>query len=463
MGRITVVNLTDAPIQSAIANAGSIHSGINGILPHVYYHHNALSGTGYDVMEKWYLPGIVEEFPSSDLSKIGWYIGGALLTALGIVTTVLSAGALSPLWAAYGAAAATASVSAAAASTAANAAMAAAIAAAAADAAAASAALATFSAAVAGTGLGVVIGAGGIAGLIAQPTIDALAAIKERRVGTVWGQSDRILKFTGKLPLEVGQGKDAEGKPTPVLQLSKGITAEKASPPTFAGDLTWDEFDMMRRIGEIYQIKHRNGEYCDMTQGLVRLNLRGAGGKERVVSHAGAAIDISKIYKLWIVNPADRVYPSCLMAGEDEGDNRVYLRKVGEDQELSCCYWQFIPTRKGGADGKGGWLIIDRRYARFLYWSGSEILQYQSEEVGESGIKITPDGWAEWDKQHEPLKGMVWNLPPFAGSSAAGMIIEQPGTERICVTGRTDQGRAIYARPFGSHDVFQVWALGAMK
>jgi hypothetical protein len=71
MGSITIVNLTNSSIQSAIANAGSIYSGINGVLPNAYYHHNAVSGTGYDVLEKWYIPGIVDDFPRSDLSKIG--------------------------------------------------------------------------------------------------------------------------------------------------------------------------------------------------------------------------------------------------------------------------------------------------------------------------------------------------------------------------------------------------------
>ena len=310
MGTITVVNLTNSPLQSAIANAGSIHSGINEILPNAYYHHNALSGTGYDVMEKWYLPGIVPEFPGHDFSRIGWSIGGALVTALGIAATVLSAGALTPLWAAYGAASATAATSAAAASAAAAAALStpvalavealaiATAAASVADAAAASAALIAFSAAATAAGAGVAAGAGGLALLIAPPTIDYLAALKERSVGTVWGQSNRILQFTGKLPLEVVQVKDAEGKLTPKLEIPKGMTAETAPPPTFAGDLTPQAFDRMRRTGQIYQIKHRNGEYSDVTQGLMRQHLRGAGGKEKKVTHGGITLDISKIYKI---------------------------------------------------------------------------------------------------------------------------------------------------------------------
>jgi hypothetical protein len=42
MGTITVVNLTNSSLQSAITNTGVIYSGVNGIPANSYYHHNAL-------------------------------------------------------------------------------------------------------------------------------------------------------------------------------------------------------------------------------------------------------------------------------------------------------------------------------------------------------------------------------------------------------------------------------------
>lgn len=448
MGRITVVNLTNSTIQSAIANTGNIHSGINGVLPNVYYHHNASSGTGYDVWEKWYIPGIVEDFPSSDLEKIGWYIAGAFITALGIVGTILSAGTLAPAWAAY---------------VAAESAVASAVASgsAAAISAAATLAVESFNVAMLAAGATAIGGFVGVTGLgitAGTPIADYVKALQKRSEGTVWGQDDKILQFTGQIPLEVTQKNDANGKQTTEVTIPAGMTVETAPPPTFAGYLTHEKFDEMRRKGEIYQIKHRDGEYCDVTQGLVRLSLRGAGGKEKRVTHAGITVDISKTYKMKLVNKDSKITSDCLMAGEDEGDDRVYLRKQEEGQELSCCYWQFIPTREGGVNGQGGWLIVDRRYGRFLYWSGSEILQYQSEQVGATKFSLN-DGWAE----HVELSGMIWNLVPASGTHQIPQVsIEQPGEKRICVTGRTDRGRAIYARSYGSPeagDVFQTWAV----
>src|SRR5258708_40076361 len=109
-----------------------------------------------------------------------------------------------------------------------------------------------------------------------------------------------------------------------------------------------------------------------MAEGLGRMNLRGGGGKEKIVSHGGLTIDISKIYKIYLIDSNDKkTTSSCLMAGEDEGDFRVYFRKQDEGQELSGCFLQFIPTREGG----GGWVLVYRRYGRFLYWSGVEIFQ----------------------------------------------------------------------------------------
>src|SRR5215467_2675274 len=96
MGRVTVVNLTDSSIQSAIVQAGTIHRGINGMLPHVYYHYDALE-LDHHIWVKWYIPGFTEDFPKSDLAKIGWYIGGAIVTALGLVAAVLSVGAATPV------------------------------------------------------------------------------------------------------------------------------------------------------------------------------------------------------------------------------------------------------------------------------------------------------------------------------------------------------------------------------
>src|SRR5258708_2998915 len=222
MGSITVVNLTDGPIQSAIANAGNIHSGINGVLDHAYYHHNALSGTGYDVWEKWYVRGITEDFPHSDLSKIGWYTAAAVITLFGIAATVLSAGALAPVLLAYETAAG--------------------LAYAAGSTAAAIAAADTAFIAVVGVGaglsLGVIVALGGVGITIGSPIYDYVVALKKCTVGPVGGQENRILSFTGTIPLNASQRKDAKGKPAIAATIPAGMTAETAPPPTFAGDLT---------------------------------------------------------------------------------------------------------------------------------------------------------------------------------------------------------------------------------
>src|SRR5579859_7175794 len=387
MGSITIVNLTDSSIQSAIANAGNIHSGINGVLPHAYYHHNALSGTGYDVWEKWYIPGIVDEFPSSDLSKIGWYIAGTFITAAGLFAAILSVGAATPLIAAaWGTFVGT--VEGATAAYTAGAALGTFVATVAADAAGA--------AAIAAIGYGAIAGISGVGITIGAPVADYIASSKKRVVeGPVWGQDNRILSFTGKIPLEACQVKDCQGQTITLAKIPAGTTAKTALPPQYKEDLTPQAFDMMRRKGEIYQIKHRDGEYGDQTQGFVRMNLRGGGGQEKQVTHGGITVDISKIYKIFLLKSKDAMTPSCLRAGEDEDDNKVYLMQGNENQQLSCCYWQFIPTREKGLPragipirrGKapidlGGWIIVDRCNVRALCWSDGAIRQYPSEELG---------------------------------------------------------------------------------
>src|SRR5258708_2242610 len=324
MGSITIVNLTDSSIiQSAIANAGNIHSGINGVLPHAYYHHNALNGTGSDVWEKWYIPGIVDDFPSSDLSKIGWYVGGAVLIAAGIAATALTAGALAPAWAAMAASNATLLTAAVGSSEA----MAASL--------AWNAAFGAFMQAAGLTAIGGFVGITGIGMAVGSPIADYLASLEKQTVGTVWGQDNRILSFTGKIPVETCQVKDCEGQTITLAKIPAGMTAQTALPPHYDGDLTPQVFDMMRRKGEIYQIKHRDGKYGDLTQGFVRLNLRGGGGKENKVTNGGITLDISRIYKIFLLNSKDATTPSCLRAGEEEDDNKVYLMQGNENQQLS--------------------------------------------------------------------------------------------------------------------------------
>lgn len=426
LGSITIVNLTDSSIQSAIANTGSIYSGINGLLPNAYYRHDALKGTGYDVWERWYVPGISEEFPQSDLSKIGWYVGAAAITLLGIIATAITAGALAPA-AATGIFAAD---------------MLADLGIAAAGAAINNAAISLLSAQIS-LGIGTVAGITGLGVTVGSPVVDYLASSKKSITnGPVWGQDHKILTVTGQIPLTTCQVTDCEGHGLVLAKIPTGTTAKTALPPTFGKELTAEEFDMMRRDGKIYQIKHRDGEYCDMTQGLVRMNLRGGGGKENRVTSGGMTLDISRLYRIQLQD-----FNSYLTAGGDEGDHRVYLRDDNYDLSLPCCYWQCIPTREHG----GGWIFVDRLSVRALYWSGSAMLQYASETLG---ISIGPDGWATNVK----LPGMVWNFSSPDGSLQGS--IEQPGKDRICVAAHNTSGSdQIDGISFNNQNALQKWSI----
>ena len=107
----------------------------------------------------------------------------------------------------------------------------------------------------------------------------------------------------------------------------------------------------MRRIGQIYQIKHRDGKYLDQTQGLVRTNLKAGGGPSRKVSIDTIGLELDKIYKILLSTRNGTSTGCCLIAAEEEfwlREQKVFLQKKEENQELSGCYWQFIPTRRGG-------------------------------------------------------------------------------------------------------------------
>ncbi len=448
---ITVVNFTDAPIQSAVTVASKIHSGINGILPNVYYHHNTLPGTYYDVWVKWYIQGIVPEFPESDFpTEIAWYIAGAVVTVLGIVATSLSAGLLAPALGAFTASIAGIEAGSSAAVVAST----------------VTAATSTFIAEVGAVGAGALgtVTLSTIAAItkvgmhdIGQAIFDYFKTLEQHTVSSVPGGQNKILCFTGKIPLEVSEEKDAEGKTTTTVNIPEDKTT--GTQPTYHEEFTFQQFDMMRRKGEIYQIKHnRDGEYCDETQGYVRMNLRQGEWK---VTHGGLTLDISKIYRISLIHEPPGSAPTApfydLVAGEDEGDEKVYLREMDlnrdRDQDPSCWFWQLIPTDEGG----GGWIIVDRRYVRFLYRSGSEILQYQSEEAG---ITVGTDGWAS----NVTLPGMVWDLSSFRGSISSPIgHIGQPDDnpeEWICVTASQDFG-SLYASPHDSPDGYQQWHLEA--
>jgi hypothetical protein len=303
---------------------------------------------------------------------------------------------------------------------------------------------------------------------------------------TIWGQSNDFLAVEGKLPLSpvwVDDANHPEGKKLGGWDQDKDVLA--TAPIKFAtinghDKMTEAEFDSLRRSGAIYQIRHvtqdyelrlspgsepvpfKEGEFTDCTQGIVRLNLRAAGGPARSIqAHAaGPTLDVSRIYRITLhpkgSSPANdrdsRARSSVLMAGADEGDHRVYL-KHGSDDEVrdgySCSYWQFIPTREHG----GGWLLFDRRYVRFLALRGDEVLQYQSNEI--NGIVVDAEGWATNVSKSET----VWRVVDRNDGSVA---IRQTRTGRESyVTARTDGGLAIYARTQDDGDVYQGWVLEA--
>ena len=238
------------------------------------------------------------------------------------------------------------------------------------------------------------------------------------------------------------------------------------------------EFDYLRKIGAIYQIKHvtrnyelrlpqqsetvpfKEGEFTDSTQAIVRMNLRAGGEAARTLRalEDGPALDVSRIYEIKLhpkgssaVNDKrSQERRSVLMAGADEGDHRLYLKHWVDDEVrsgFSCCYWQFVPTREHG----GGWLIVDRRYVRFLALRGEEILQYQSNEI--DGIVLNADGWATNVSKPE----MVWKV---VSSGDGSVVIRQSKSGRDWyVTARTDGDFPIYAKTQRDGDVYQSWVL----
>ena len=454
MGRITVVNLTDAPIKSAISIAGVTYSGINGILPNVYYEHNALKGSAYTVKVGWYVTGVTEDFPASDLSQIGWFVGGAVLTLAAIAATAVSAGALAApagaLIAALGAATAVETTAGALA--------------------AAGAAVATFVEA-AGIGSLTGLGIGALSTLCTSFLTGGTViynAIRDLPVTTVdeyiWGGSYDTIGFSGQIPIKLASGPAAVGLDDDKAK-NRPLTYEK---------LTEKNFDKMRRIGQLYQVTHmredytlcgktyKAGEYSDFTQGVIRTSLRAAGGKENMVDHHGAKLDISRTYKIMLVAQGSSVEndsestkrSSLLKAGADGDDYRVYLSHEKSEEvtnEYSCCYWQLIPTREHG----GGWLLVDRRYVRFLHTGGSDgVYQFNSNEIG--GISIE-DGWATNVKKTQ----MVWQLEKGVTEGSIEIWREVDG-KKWYVSAGTDGNYPIYSRTSEGVNLYQSWSLVAV-
>lgn len=464
MGTVTVVNLADAPIQSKISNAGNIYSGINGILPNTYYHHNAVSGTGYEVSVNWYVPGVTEDYPSSDLTRLGWYVAGGILAFLGLLATVVTFGVAGPLalsggtliWSSLSASAALMVGTMPAAS------------------------LATL--------------AGGALMTMIGPAVVLSGALHQvvqnwREVSfpyTIWGQSNDFLPVKGTFPL-VPVWIDDHGHPgqKKLDGWKENKDLLEQSPIGFAetngrDKMSEAEFDYLRRTGVVYQVKHvtqdyglllpgqsdpvpfKEGDFTDCTQGIVRMNLSAGGGPTRNIQAVanGPTLDVSRIYRIKLhpegSSPNNdkraRARESILMAGADEGDHRVYLKHAADDEVrdgYSCTFWQFLPTREHG----GGWIIVDRRYVRFLAFRGEEVLQYQSNEI--NGICLDLDGWATNISKPE----IVWQVVSRNDGSVA--IKQSKAGRDWFVTARTDGGFAIYPKAEYDGDVYQSWVIAA--
>jgi len=305
---------------------------------------------------------------------------------------------------------------------------------------------------------------------------------------TIWGQSNDFLVVEGKIPLKpmwiddpdhAGQKKlGGWEEDEDVLKNSPIKFAEIHGKRTTSDKMNEGEFDYLRKMGAIYQVKHvlrdyqlvlpgqttpvpfKEGEFTDSTQAVVRMNLTAGGGPSRTIrAHDnGPSLDVSRIY--WIKlrptgssrdnDKASENRRSVLMAGADEGDHRVYLKHWVDDEVrsgYSCTCWQFIPTRSHG----GGWLIVDRRYVRFLALRGEEVLQYQSNEI--DGLVLDANGWATAVSRPET----VWQI--VEASDGSVVIKQAKGGRDWYVTARTDGGNAIYARTHKDGDVYQSWEL----
>jgi hypothetical protein len=378
---------------------GVTYSGVNGILPHSYYHHNAVGGTGYTVQIGWFIKNVTEEFPSNEGAKLGWILGGAFITLIGIIGTVLSVGALAPALTTLSAALAAA--------------------AAAGSEAAVGAAVGTFVgglggygaafAALSGGAIATLIALAGTGYVVGTAISDTIRGWKKASYpDTVWGQSNSILEAEGEIPLKLTT--DSYNKPNLEEDKEK---LEKNPLKLKKEKMTPAEFDALRRIGFLYQIKHtlhdyelngtklKEGEFSDFTQAIVRTNLRVVSGKELQAEVSGITLDVSRTFNIRLF-PREGNKPtadidekaiareSAMMAGEDEPNTGLYLKNKGSQEftnNLSCLYWQFIPTKEHG----GGWLIADRRYVRFMYFTGNGPARvYQSNEM--DGLSLTTGG-----------------------------------------------------------------------
>ncbi len=413
---ITIVNLTDGIIATATSDAGIIWSGRNGHLPNSYYHHN--SSTACNIQARWFIRGVTTEFPRSDSARIGLIFSGVILTFLGVVGTIISAGTLGP---------------------------------------AAALSAEAYWATALGLGISVVTSVGGIVMAVA-PEI-----VKNKEALETVSQTERvsptsIFKFTDTSPFRTVNKEDGskEIRVSEELLDHNGMLKAKIDQPS-ATSISYHDFDSMRRNGRIFQIKEKDGKYADLTQAFINMNLQRGSNAVRM---GGRTFDTSKIYQI-VLNFPDRPGQYILKAGEDEFDDRVYLARSDADEvveQQSNCYWQFIPSNDGVRhpgtnEASTGWVLVDRRYMRPLCLRDGEIRQYQSEEPGllvqvdKNGVPF--ESRPEWARLDKDYARAVWQIDDDGH-------IRIPHS-KLCVTARTDGGWQIYAREHGADDVYQTW------
>ena len=312
---ITVVNLTNIPINSATNVASFNHSVHNKIGPCEYYIHDTIWGTYYTLRERWFC---ADNSPyEQDVFGIASTAGSVALAALGLVVAVIGGAAAIILAPATGGASVALGV------------------------------LIGTAAAYGGTAVGVAGAGFATAGWVIQgkkvaPASDALWT-------NIAGQGNRIFKVVGYVPFTE---KVVDGK----------TMVESEDPNKFPlriEEIGEAEFNGWRASGTILQAA--NPLQNDVTA------LIGAQINEAIAKPPN--IDISLLYLIENQEPA-----GILEASGDEYGLGINLVSKETHKELPQARWQLIPVRNASQTTMTGkrsslgprYVMCEREFTRFL-------------------------------------------------------------------------------------------------
>lgn len=347
---ITVINMTNAPINSATMIAGLNHSVHNEISPGHYYIHDTVAGSIYQLRNRWWIGNAEYE---QNIRAIIMLSLGVPLTAIGVALTVVGA---MPIAAAI------------------------------------TAGEAVTAGSIAMTAIGAAATAVSTTTGVAEWVIQAVDVGKEDDVteSTIHGAENKIFMITGKI--EFKETKDSKGR------ITKLTSKHPNEYPLKATKVSRSAFDDMVANGEIVQ--SRMPLVADMAR---LLNTNGGIEPHRIGRRHvewGKDILVQANRRYWIENYHPEHSRSILAVHDSEDNGTIYRVPFNEQSKLPEAQWQLIPVgfdRNVEASArKPVFILCERRYGKVMVAEGSNKVSMwhpRDERLKDCYLDFTGEQW----------------------------------------------------------------------